>query len=126
MAIPSILRLHPIALGEVRKAVQSLPKHLREHARTVTITYEDRPATILQADGIESDTLGLFVGDSWENAGSTLSPMPPQIILYLLNLWEFANNNEAEFRREVRRTYLHELGHFLGLEEDDLGLRGLD
>jgi predicted Zn-dependent protease with MMP-like domain len=32
----------------------------------------------------------------------------------------------ATFREEVRRTYLHELGHYLGLDEDDLADRDLD
>jgi predicted Zn-dependent protease with MMP-like domain len=30
------------------------------------------------------------------------------------------------FRDEVRLTYLHELGHYLGWDEDELAARGLD
>ena len=30
------------------------------------------------------------------------------------------------FREEVRLTYLHELGHYLGWDEDELTARGLD
>jgi predicted Zn-dependent protease with MMP-like domain len=90
------------------------------------VTFEDCPSPSLQADGIEADTLGLFVGESWEDTSSTPSPLPPQIILYLANLWDYAHEDDAEFRREVRRTYLHELGHFLGLDEEDLDLRDLD
>jgi len=30
------------------------------------------------------------------------------------------------YREEVRVTYLHELGHYLGWDEDDLTARGLD
>jgi predicted Zn-dependent protease with MMP-like domain len=30
------------------------------------------------------------------------------------------------FRNEIRITYLHELGHYLGLDEDDLFERGLE
>jgi len=30
------------------------------------------------------------------------------------------------FREEVERTYLHELGHYLGWDEDDVAARGLD
>jgi predicted Zn-dependent protease with MMP-like domain len=29
-------------------------------------------------------------------------------------------------RGEIRTTFLHEVGHFLGLDEDDLIERGLD
>jgi predicted Zn-dependent protease with MMP-like domain len=52
--------------------------------------------------------------------------MPPQIILFLDNLWDFADRDEGVFRQEVRTTLLHELGHYLGLDEDDLTERGLD
>jgi len=51
---------------------------------------------------------------------------PPQILLYLENLWEFAEGSEDVFREEVERTYLHELGHYLGWDEDDVAARGLD
>ena len=33
--------------------------------------------------------------------------------------------DEADYKEEVRITYFHELGHYLGLEEDDLEERGL-
>jgi predicted Zn-dependent protease with MMP-like domain len=115
-----------MAKAEVREACLALPAHLHQQARGIALTLEDRPGPSLMVDGVEPDTLGLFVGDAWEDAGSSGSPLPPQIILFLGNLWEFADADDAEFRREVRRTYLHELGHFLGLDEDDLDLRGLE
>ena len=34
--------------------------------------------------------------------------------------------DEEIFREEVHTTYLHELGHYLGLDEDDLFDRGLE
>ena len=52
--------------------------------------------------------------------------MPPQIILFLENLWEISDGDEAVFRDEIRTTYMHELGHYLGLDEDDLYDRGLE
>ena len=33
--------------------------------------------------------------------------------------------DETTYRQEVRTTLLHELGHYLGLDEDDLDDRGL-
>lgn len=52
--------------------------------------------------------------------------MPPQIILFLENIWEYAEGDAGVYRVEVRTTLLHELGHYLGLDEDDLAERGLD
>jgi predicted Zn-dependent protease with MMP-like domain len=78
----------------------------------------------MQADGIEPDTLGLFTGPEWAEAGDV--PLPPQIILYLENLREMAETDVQRFRDEIRTTFLHELGHFLGLDEGDLTDRGLE
>lgn len=59
-------------------------------------------------------------------APTSPSPTPPQILLYLTSLWEFSGEDPEIFRDEVRVTYLHELGHYLGWGEDDLAQRGLD
>ncbi len=41
------------------------------------------------------------------------------------NLWDFAGTDEEVFLDEVRVTYVHELGHYLGLNEEELEDRGL-
>ncbi|HEU5069356.1 MAG TPA: metallopeptidase family protein [Verrucomicrobiae bacterium] len=117
-------QLRRLALDEVAATLEALPAPLRERARQVPVTLERVPNAGLQADGIEADTLGLFVGPDFAEEESV--PMPPQIILFLDNLWEQAARNEEAFREEVRTTYLHELGHYLGLDEDELTERGLE
>jgi predicted Zn-dependent protease with MMP-like domain len=98
---------------------------LRERARHLPVTYEPAPNRALLADGIEPDTLGLFVGEELAESGQTLAPMPAQIILFLDNIWDQAEGAPDIYREEVRTTYLHELGHYLGLDEIDLDDRGL-
>lgn len=100
-----------------------LPPSLREQAQRVPVTFEPAPNPGLQADGIAPDTLGLFTGAEYAEEGHF--PMPPQIILFLVNLWNFSGCQEEVFRREVRTTLLHELGHYLGLDEQALSDRGL-
>ncbi len=119
-------RLLAMAEGEVLHVIGSLPENLRAAAEAVTMVYKNCPTRGLVKDGIERDTLGLFAGDSLADAGSSSSVLPPQIILYLENLWEAAEMDEAIFREEVRVTWLHELGHYLGLDEDGLIDRGLE
>jgi predicted Zn-dependent protease with MMP-like domain len=70
------------------------------------------------------DTLGLFTGAEYAEEGRI--PMPPQIILFLENIWDQAEGDGNVFRGEIRTTFLHELGHFFGLDEDDLTERGLE
>jgi predicted Zn-dependent protease with MMP-like domain len=112
-----------IASAEVEVTLAALPKPLRERAEQLPVTFERQPNAGLQADGIEVDTLGLFTGSEFVNEESV--PMPPQIILFLENLWNCVESDEKAFRNEVRMTLLHELGHYLGLDEDELTERGL-
>jgi predicted Zn-dependent protease with MMP-like domain len=117
-------KLQEIALAEVEATLTELPKPLREEARKLPVTFEHKPNAGLQADGIEEDTLGLFTGADF--VGGTAEVLPPQIILFLDNLWDLAEGDKEVYGDEVRTTFLHELGHFLGLDEDDLTERGLD
>jgi len=112
------------ALNEVEATLAALPPPLRERALLVPVTFERVPNAGLQADGIAADTLGLFVGPDF--ADEELVPMPPQIILFLNNLWDQAEQDEDWFLDEVHTTYLHELGHYLGFDEGDLTERGLE
>ncbi len=117
-------KLEVLALAEVEATLAALPKPLRERAEKLPVTFERQPNVGLQADGIEADTLGLFTGPEFADEGNV--PMPPQIILFLENIWDFAGDDEEIFRDEVHTTFLHELGHYLGLDEDELTERGLE
>jgi predicted Zn-dependent protease with MMP-like domain len=117
-------RLCAVASGEVEETLASLPKPLREQAGKLPVTFERRPNAGLQTDGIEADTLGLFTGPEFADEGNV--PQPPQIILFLENLWDLAGGKEKVFREETQTTFLHELGHYLGLDEGELTKRGLE
>lgn len=112
-----------IAASEVKRTAGSLPPELRHKALLLPVTYEPSPSEDWLRDGIEADTLGLFVGPEFSEEPSAV--LPPHIILFLGNIWDMVEGGEKEFRVEVRRTYLHELGHYLGLDETDLDERGL-
>ena len=117
-------KLQALALAEVEATLAALPKALRERAEKLPVTFERQPNAGLQADGIEANTLGLFTGPELADEGNV--PMPPQIILFLENIWDFAEGDEKVFRDEAHTTFLHELGHYLGLNEDELTERGLE
>ena len=116
--------MRELAATEVEATLESLPRPVRERAEKLPVTFEGQPNAGLQADGIEIDTLGLFTGP--EFAEESHATLPPQIILFLENIWDFAEGDEEIFREEVRTTFLHELGHYLGLDEDELTDRGLE
>jgi len=114
------------AAEELEATLNELPLPLRDRARALPVTFEARPNAAHLRDGIERDTLGLFVGPEYAFEETSALPLPPQIILFLENLWESSGADADLFRDEVRTTYLHELGHYLGLDEDDLFDRGLE
>ena len=119
-------KLHTLAREEVEATLAALPPPLRERAQALPVTFERRPNAAHRQDGIEPDTLGLFVGPEFACEENTTLPLPPQIILFLENIWDMVEADEEFFREEVHTTYLHELGHYLGLDEDDLFERGLE
>lgn len=119
-------KLVQIAADAVGAAQRQLPPEIRAVARQVAVHYEAGPAQDVLDEGFEPDILGLFTGDPHGTELAHDNPAPPQILLYVDNLWDFADGDLEVYRDEVRTTYLHELGHYLGWNEDDLAARGLD
>jgi len=119
-------RLLELAQAEVETTLRDLPRALQTPARNIPIVYEPRPNRALIDDGLDPDTLGLFVGEPHAHSEDGAGGLPAQIILFLENLWEFSESDEEIFLDEVNTTLMHELGHYLGLNEDDLEDRGLD
>ena len=113
-----------LAEAEVERAQSDLPDDLLKEAQSVPVILEPRPGDELVANGIEPDLLGLFSGHAYPDEAG-YPPAPPQVFLFLENLWGYSEEDETTFAEEVRITYLHELGHYLGLEERDLEARGL-
>src|SRR5690606_37619293 len=110
----------------VDAAQRQLPPEIQAVAREVAVHYELLPSEELIAEGFEPDILGLFTGNPHGTELAHDNPAPPQILLYLESLWEFAEEDIETFREEVRVTYLHELEHYLGWDEDQVTARGLD
>jgi predicted Zn-dependent protease with MMP-like domain len=124
-ARPFFARLSRDALAEVGRVRGKLPEDLREAAGDVPVVCQLLPdESFLDKDETVEDLLGLFVGEAFDETGGD-SPVPPQIYLFLANIWDFANGDPRVYLREVRKTYLHELGHYLGLSEGELEERGM-
>lgn len=122
----TLLQLTALAAPVVETTLKKLPAPLRSLATAIPVHYEALPGAELLAEGFDADTLGLFTGSPHGHDYSDGHRMPAEIILFLENLWDFAEGDETVFREEVRITYLHELGHYFGWDEDDLADRELD
>ena len=119
------IRILALAEEEVRATLAELPEELRERALPLPVVYERVPSAEMLDEVVQEDTLGLFVGEAFPDGEGGPSPLPPQIILFLENLWDFAEGDEEIYLDEVHITYIHELGHYLGLNEEELEARGL-
>ncbi|HSI85819.1 MAG: metallopeptidase family protein [Candidatus Methylacidiphilales bacterium] len=115
-------RLESMAREVSEEFLAELPEDLRVVSDEVGIQIEVRPES---GRGFRPNLLGVFLGLKREDARAGHSVIPPQICLFVENLWWQAGYNEERFRDEVRLTLYHELGHYLGLDEGDLIRRGL-
>ena len=118
--------LTSIAADVVTATQRKLPPEIRPLAQSVPVHYQALPDDDLIAEGFPEDILGLFTGSPHGMELEVANPELPQIVLYIENVWDFAEENVQAFRDEIRVTYLHELGHYLGWDDDDLTSRGLD
>jgi predicted Zn-dependent protease with MMP-like domain len=109
---------------ELKALVKALPDDVRDAAQKVPVSMEQKPGLGMFDDELEGDELGLFEGASAME--ETDAADMPRIRLFLANLWEWVEEDEQDFRDEVGTTFLHELGHYLGWDEDEVGERGLE
>ncbi len=118
--------LTALAESTVSMIQRKLPDVLRSLAQGLPVVYHDWPSDEILGDEFDPDILGMFVGapHGLENAGS--AEVPPHILLFLENIWDCAEGDRDLFAREVKLTYLHELGHYLGWDEDEVAARGLE
>ena len=119
-------QLTRIAEQVVAATQRRLPEEVREPALQVPVCFEPHPNDDILAEGLEPDILGLFVGPPHSEDPGSAEPLPAQILLFIENLWDYAEGDEEIYRTEVRITYLHELGHYFGWDESDLEDRGLE
>ncbi len=113
---------------EVAEAtIERLPPHVLEHLGNVAIMVEDYPgAWIFETEVSDPRLLGLFDGpeSAYERGLDYVADGPARIYLFRWNI-ERRCGSEGEVEQQIEITVLHEIGHYLGLDEEELHLRGL-
>jgi len=133
-AIDPVAFAAPLELSEadfqtlVGESLRELAAAFRRKLDEVPVIVDDLPRReILAAEDppLPPDLLGLFVGRNLlERSHLDLPGVPEAIYLFRRNLLRCCADRE-ELAREVRITVRHEVGHLLGLGEDDLEDLGL-
>jgi predicted Zn-dependent protease with MMP-like domain len=113
----------------VKEAMDLIPDGLRKVLDQIPVVVQDLPEpSILRAERppMRPDVLGLFVGAGLRERSVFDPPAPPEaIMIFQRNLELFCSTRE-DLVYEINVTLVHEVGHALGLEEEDLKERGVD
>ncbi|NNL64667.1 MAG: tetratricopeptide repeat protein [Myxococcales bacterium] len=112
--------------GAVAEALDNLPRSIREYVEDVPVLVEDYPSDELIAlEGVSPQILGLYIGTPRTEAGPTHQPLDvTRVILFKKNLEKICRDRE-ELIDQIQITVRHEIGHHLGLSEEDMERLGL-
>ncbi len=110
----------------VDEAIESLPKRFADLVENVVIAVEEEP-TAEDLESLDDDDegdgdvelLGIYRGVALTERLHDMPLMPDEIAVFRGPINRVANSR-AEAVAEVRETVMHELGHFFGLDDDEL------
>ena len=115
----------------VQESISELHPTLQDYLSNVAILVDEVPSEeVLRQYNPPlhpAEILGYFSGYSLRERSldNPWSQLPNAIVIYRRNLQRYARDHETLIE-QLRVTIYHEVGHFLGLDEDDLYQRGLD
>jgi predicted Zn-dependent protease with MMP-like domain len=103
----------------VRRAYDQLPPKVRQTLDNVDISVADWPDVDDLGLPEDSTLFGLYTGIPLTQREGIGPGLPDQIIVFRRPILDHCATTE-EVVREIQVTLWHEVGHYLGLEEDDL------
>ena len=108
-----------LAQQQIVEIQHALPESIRDRAMEVPVFFSRKRY------GQSATCVGVFEGYSLNEGPPTQPHEMPRITLFVEILAQAASYRKTEFLRDVRTTYLHELGHYFGWDEkqvEDVGL----
>ena len=107
----------------VEKAILELPDLFRSRLENVVIAIEDEPTDEdyeLTGTPEDEDLFGIFRGPMrTEMSWDMLPSLPPQAVVFRGPILRNTGSNR-EAVKEIKDTLVHELGHYFGLEDDEM------
>lgn len=113
----------------VKNALDRIPEEIREQLANVTITVQKRPSREMLAEldmTADDPPLGLYEGASLLERSVLEPPLYPDTIFIFQEPLEQMCKTRKELEREIEITVVHEVAHFLGIEEERLAELGYD
>ncbi len=106
----------------VEETLDSLPREFRDRIRNLAVLVEDFPPNQPSPPSRQPGRLllGLFHGvPTTRKSVFDLATGPDYVVLYQKNI-EAICSSDAEVREQIRLTVIHELGHYFGMDENQL------
>lgn len=109
----------------VEEALESLPEEFLERLENVQVDIEEWPTrTDLEAAGLHSRSkyslLGLYHGVPLTDRGAYYVALPDRITIYQKPIEALVGGDAERIRDQVKRTVIHEIAHYYGIDDDRL------
>jgi predicted Zn-dependent protease with MMP-like domain/Flp pilus assembly protein TadD len=110
----------------VAESIDNLPRSIREYVEDVPVLVEDYPSDdLMEEESVSPQILGIYIGTPRTEAGPTHQPIDvTRVILFKKNLEKICRDRD-ELIDQIQITLRHEIGHHLGLSEEDMERLGL-
>ncbi len=108
----------------VEEAIESLPKEIKEKIDNVVFIVQDYPDSeeLKMSQASKYNLLGLYSGIPLSKRGTTYGmypATPDRIFIFKANI-ERICKNEKELQAKVKEVVFHEIGHYLGMSEEEV------
>jgi predicted Zn-dependent protease with MMP-like domain len=106
----------------VEEALDGLPEEFAAALENVAVVVEEEPDPAVLADlGMDPDEelLGLYLGVPITERDTQYQSLPDRVAIYRGPVLRCCGSRR-EVVREVRDTVVHELGHFFGLDDEEM------
>jgi predicted Zn-dependent protease with MMP-like domain len=108
----------------VDEALVGIPEEFSSYMENVEVTVEQYPSLeLLRNMGLPSShtLLGVYRGVPYTKRSKTWSPIfPDQIILFQKPIEMICGGDDTRIRKQIRKTVVHEVGHFFGFTDKRL------
>ncbi len=105
----------------VQEAVDSLPEEMRRQLENVAVMVEEEPPEDWEEEmGEGGELLGMYQGISKKDRGFWYGNVLPDCIMIYRGPLERMSTTAEELKENVRQTVVHEVGHYFGLDEEEL------
>jgi predicted Zn-dependent protease with MMP-like domain len=102
----------------VGDAIRDLPEWVHDALHNIEVLVEDEPGADLDPEG--QGLLGLYVGIPLTERSVEDSGELPDVI-YIFRIPHLQMDlPERELRDEIRKTLIHEIAHYFGIDDDHL------